>query len=293
MLYNKNMGNSRYGDVSQQPGSSPIPVLQYISHSKYEQDWLSRVHSHPFTELAFIVNGNGMLLLESKQYSVSGGSLVIVPPNRQHTEISSTQNPLEYYFLGVKNFIIENTRDGSDRADAGFCPVVELSGSRSIFSDIFSDIFKEMKIRPLGYELVVQGLLLKLSGLIIRKTGWKLSFAKTEEMSRGCAVIKEYIDNHYADKISLDDLAEISCISKYHLIHEFSRYIGMPPIEYQLKRRIQESKYLLTSTEMSVADVAFSLGFSSIGHFSRRFKQEVSCSPLQFRKQSRLNRINS
>lgn len=289
MLYNKNMGNSRYGDVSQQPGPSPIPVLQYISHSKYEQDWLSQVHSHPFTELAFIVNGNGMLLLESKQYSVSGGALVIVPPNRQHTEISSTQNPLEYYFLGVKNFIIENTRDGTDRADAGFCPVVELSGSWSIFSDIFSDIFKEMKIRPLGYELVVQGLLLKLSGLIIRKTGWKLSFAKTEEMSRGCAVIKEYIDNHYADKISLDDLAEISCISKYHLIHEFSRYIGMPPIEYQLKRRIQESKYLLTFTEMSVADVAFSLGFSSIGHFSRRFKQEVLCSPLQFRKQSRVN----
>ncbi len=276
------MSNSRY-----KKGFGPAPVpsgpqLEYISHSKFEGDWNSRLHSHPFMEIALVVGGEGSLILENKKYPLVAGNLVLIPPNKLHTEVSSSRNPLEHYFLGVRNFSIH--AELMDGGTESCCPVLLLGELMSLVEPVFTEMFHEMRLHRAGHEMMVQSLLLKLAVLLTRRTDLKASFDSTEEMRRGCAIVKEYIDSHYADKITLDDLARISCISKFHLIHEFSRYVGKPPIAYQLKRRIQESKHLLESTDSSIADISCTLGFSSISHFSQRFKIEEGCSPLKYRK---------
>ena len=276
------MSNFRY---AKEFSTSPIPSgpqLEYISHSKFEDDWNSQLHSHPFMESALVVGGEGKLILENETYPVASGNLVLIPPNKLHTEVSSSHNPLEYYFLGVRNFSIHE--EMMDSSSNSYCPVLPLGELVSLVEPVFTEMFQEMKLHRAGHEMMVQSLLLKLAVLLTRRTDLKASFDSTEEMRRGCAIVKEYIDSHYADKITLDDLARISCISKFHLIHEFSRYVGKPPIAYQLKRRIQESKYLLESTDSSIADISCTLGFSSISHFSQRFKLEEGCSPLKYRK---------
>ncbi len=276
------MSNSRY---RKEFTTSPIPAgpqLEYISYSKFEDDWNSQLHSHPFMEIALVVGGEGSLLLESNEYPVATGNLILIPPNKLHTEFSSPSNALEYYILGVRNFSIQEgiVQEGNGES----LPVLPLGELMSLIEPVFTEMFHEMKLHRSGHEMMVQSLLLKLAVLLTRRTDLKASFDSTEEMRRGCAIVKEYIDSHYADKITLDDLARISCISKFHLIHEFSRYVGKPPIAYQLKRRIQESKYLLESTDSSIADISCTLGFSSISHFSQRFKLEEGCSPLKYRK---------
>ena len=276
------MSNSRYGNEFT---ASPIPSgpqLEYISYSKFEDDWNSQLHSHPFMEIALVVGGEGSLLLENNEYPVETGNLILIPPNKLHTEVSSPHNALEYYILGVRNFSIQEGLVQGECPES--YPVLPLGELMSLIEPVFTEIFHEMKLHRTGHEMMVQSLLLRLAVLLTRRTDLKASFDSTEEMRRGCAIVKEYIDSHYADKITLDDLARISCISKFHLIPEFSRYVGKPPIAYQLKRRIQESKYLLESPDSSIADISCTLGFSSISHFSQRFKLEEGCSPLKYRK---------
>ena len=239
-------------------------------------------------ELALAVGGSGTLYIEGKSYPVETGNLLVIPPNKSHTEVSSKDDALEYYILGVKNMTLkEQYPEHCDEVDVEkFHPVIPLGGLDASVKTIFTDIFNEMRTQRRGYEIMVQSLLLKLSATLVRLTDLKASFHITEEMKRGCAIIKEYIDAHYSDKITLEELCQLSCISKFHLIHEFSKYVGKSPIAYQLKCRIREAKYLLTSTDSSIADISYALGFSSISHFSQRFKIEEGCTPLEFRKKS-------
>lgn len=282
------MSNVRY--VFDKSAEQPIynPVLEYIDYSKFENDWNSQLHSHPFMELALAVGGSGRVIIERESFPVEKGSIIVIPQNKSHTEISSLNDALEYYILGVRNMTLSGKLN--DKGPS-FQPVISLRGLDTSVKTVFVDIFNEMKNQRVGYEIMVQSLLLKLSTLLVRLTDLEASFHITEEMKRGCALIKEYIDAHYADKITLEELAQISCISKFHLIHEFSKYVGNSPIAYQLKCRIREAKYLLTSTDSSISDISYSLGFSSMSHFSQRFKIEEGCTPLEFRKKSQQKRL--
>ena len=253
------MSNARFRSEESELSIIYSPQLDYISYSKYEGDWNSRFHSHTFMEIAFAVGGAGTVYVEEGSFPVEEGKLIIIPPNRLHTEVSSSENALEYYILGVRNFTFSIFGNEENFTT----PVLNLGKFAFPIKEIFIDMFEEMKLKKTGYEIMVQSLLLKLFALITRITDLSASFNNTEEMRRGCAIVKEYIDTHYADKITLEDLTKLSCISKYHLIHEFTKYVGTSPIAYQLKRRIQEAIYLLESTDNSIADIAFSLGFSS------------------------------
>ena len=281
------MSNVRY--VFDKSTQLPVfnPQLEYIDYSKFEHDWNSQIHSHSFMELALAVGGSGSLLIEGQTFPVETGNLIVIPPNKAHTEVSSENDALEYYILGVKNMTLkEQFPEGVDIDDIPFRPVIPLGGLDATVKTVFTDIFSEMKTQRRGYEIMVQSHLLRLSALLMRLTDLKASFNIPEEMKRGCAMVKEYIDAHYSDKITLEELCQLSCISKFHLIHEFSKYVGKSPIAYQLKCRIREAKYLLTSTDSSIADISYALGFSSISHFSQRFKIEEGCTPLEFRKKS-------
>ncbi len=78
-----------------------------------------------------------------------------------------------------------------------------------------------------------------------------------------------YIHGHFADDISLDDLAGMCGISKSHFIRSFKRYVGCTPHEYLLQYRLRQSKRLLLSSDLTVEQIAEDCGFNSASHFAR------------------------
>lgn len=75
--------------------------LLSIAFSKDEGDWKSIMHTHHFTELLFVVSGEGSFSFNQEQSPLRRGDLVIIPPYTEHTERSSQNHPLEYYVLGI------------------------------------------------------------------------------------------------------------------------------------------------------------------------------------------------
>ena len=97
-----------------------------------------------------------------------------------------------------------------------------------------------------------------------------------------CTRIKQYIDEHYAENISLDKLAEMAHMSKFHLVHAFKEEVGLSPISYLQSRRIAASRRLLELGGHSVSQISGMTGFSSASYFSQRFKKAMGVTPQEY-----------
>ena len=75
--------------------------LRYISISKYEGDWHSLPHTHQFSELFYVLRGEGIFYIEDKKVSMKTDDLMIINPYVEHTEKTLPNNPMEYIVFGV------------------------------------------------------------------------------------------------------------------------------------------------------------------------------------------------
>jgi AraC-like DNA-binding protein/mannose-6-phosphate isomerase-like protein (cupin superfamily) len=93
--------------------------------------------------------------------------------------------------------------------------------------------------------------------------------------------IRRYLDERYAERVSLQDLSRFTGISPYHLHRSFCRKIGMPPHSYQTQVRIHHARLMLRQGR-SISDVASSSGFVDQSHFARHFKKLTGATPGQY-----------
>lgn len=96
--------------------------------------------------------------------------------------------------------------------------------------------------------------------------------------------MKAYIDQHFKETISLEDLAQLFHLNKYQLNKEFSKYIGLPPIKYQISKKISYSKDLLRYSNQTMKEIAVDVGLENYAYFSRLFKKRTGLTPSQYRK---------
>jgi AraC-like DNA-binding protein len=95
--------------------------------------------------------------------------------------------------------------------------------------------------------------------------------------------LQQFIDTRYAENLGLDDLCRHAGISKPHLICEFRKYIGVPPIDYLIHVRLRHARSLLLNRNLNVSEIAERVGYSDICHFSKLFKKHMGKSPSAFR----------
>lgn len=275
------MSNERI-NLEQKTLSKPNFNLRYISLSKYEGDWQSLPHTHHFTELFYVVSGNGIFHVENDLIPVKPNDLMIINPHVEHTEKTMTKNPMEYIVFGVDGLAFSyHGRQENIRKNFSHYSYTTSQNRLVDYSRLMLEEFREKK--P-GYDMVCQGILQVLLVFISRELDLSIISDSTFQISKECALAKRYIDSNYAQNITLDTLAEITHINKYYLAHSFAACIGQSPISYLSARRLQASKELLISTNHSIAQIASSTGFSSQSYFSQIFKKSTGMTPQQYRK---------
>jgi AraC-like DNA-binding protein len=92
---------------------------------------------------------------------------------------------------------------------------------------------------------------------------------------------QEYIQEHYAENISLSELATLTGFSQFYFVRAFQKHVGVPPHTYLILARIQKAKELLRKN-YPLSSVAIGLGFTDQSHFTRHFKRVVGVTPKQF-----------
>ncbi|WP_187968023.1 AraC family transcriptional regulator [Aquibium microcysteis] len=97
-------------------------------------------------------------------------------------------------------------------------------------------------------------------------------------------LVFDFVDSRLGAEVSLDDMAAVARLSRFHFARAFKKSVGEPPYAYVLRQRIERAKVLLKTTKMQVNEVAVSTGFKTASHFVRAFQQAVGTSPGSFRR---------
>lgn len=95
--------------------------------------------------------------------------------------------------------------------------------------------------------------------------------------------VTNYINDNIAAEIKLSDLAALAGISQFHFSRLFKKSVGISPIQYLIKQRIERAKLLLKNSELSVTEIALSCGFNSHSHLGKYFRQLTGFSPSEYR----------
>lgn len=254
--------------------------LLYANAARYDPHWHSMPHTHSCSELFFVTGGRGAFHLQNLVYPVQRGDLVIVNTGLEHTETSDEASPLEYIVLGV-----EGLEALSPQPDANGWAAVSLHGLGTDLTPYLHAVVREMELQEPGFQAICQGLLEVILTLLIRHANFTFSLADGDKKSsRECSMVRRYIDAHFKENLSLDQLAALAHVNKYYLVHTFTREYGTSPINYLISRRIHESRRLLESTNHSLSQISHMLGFSSPSYFSQVFRKQAGVSPQEYRK---------
>lgn len=102
--------------------------------------------------------------------------------------------------------------------------------------------------------------------------------------------VSEYIESHYKNKFSLQEMAGELFVNGNYLLRVFKKHTGYTPLAYHNHVRCERAKEMLLRSEKSVSDVGDAVGFVSSAHFSHVFKKEEGCTPSEYRSSRRNDR---
>ena len=120
-----------------------------------------------------------------------------------------------------------------------------------------------------------------------------VALAKSHQHARGglppraLRRVREHVETHLEETISLVTLAEIAGLSMYHFARACKQSEGVTPHEYIVQRRVRHGLELLAGTELPLSEIALASGFSDQSHFARRFREHVGVTPSSYRWSTR------
>lgn len=156
-----------------------------------------------------------------------------------------------------------------------------------LIQGIFSALRQELESGKIGGYLLIDSLKTALAIHLLRNycTAKPRLSNYTDGLSKfKLQQVREYINEHLHEEVKLIELAAIAQISPYHFLRLFKQSMGITPHQYILQRRIDKAKYLLKKSELSIADIAFRVGFCDQSHLTQYFKRIVGVTPRQFLK---------
>lgn len=151
------------------------------------------------------------------------------------------------------------------------------------WQDLFSELLKTWSGKKPGYGAASMACVYRMLEMLeIQLAEQHLPARRLKAIRRAC----DYMEAHFSrPDLSVEEAAEISSLSTSHFRRQFRMVYGVSPKQYLLSVRISKARELLTGANLSVTEIAESVGFESIYHFSKAFKAICGMSPLAYREE--------
>lgn len=264
------------------------PRLLYVSRQGLDASRHPRImHAHEdYTEVVLITEGSSNYLIDHRQYAVTKGNLLVYNPGIVHDEVAGEGSEVETWCVAVgglrmpgiqKNALLPEDRGCVFRADALFEQMDALCGI----------MFRLLSGQIAGAATHCHGLMLSFltMALAVAEHQDRPLIEPEEEESVLGNRVKRYIDAHFKEPLTLQEIADALNVSTYYMAHVFKDMSGYAPMTYLQKRRIGEAQTLLIHTDRSISEIAYSLGYDAQSHFNQQFSRHVGMPPGEFRKQ--------
>lgn len=271
-------------------GSKNYPFEKYNIISDRTKQFATN-HWHNETEIIFVSKGRINITINHNSFVGNPGDIFIINSCEMH-EIYGSGTPLEYSAFVFDFNMLSFRKD--DLVQQKFLEPV-LNGKVAFFNKIKHSAdalamlrhINEINTQKSGsYMLQTKAVLLQLFALLIEQE--QLCFIKeappNDEKTQILKDIVAFINEKYAEKIALSDIAEHFHMSHKYFCRFFKNNFSKTFVEYLNDVRIENSVRLLTQKNISVTEAAISCGFCNMSYFAHTFKKKLGCTPSQYKK---------
>lgn len=232
----------------------------------------------------YILSGEGTFCAEGTEYKLGKNDLFMIAPGQTTVYSADEENPWSYVWVGFNGLKAESYMNASGLTID--CPVLHYNLTKEL-KPLFLDMINTPSIpmvqeaEQLGYFYHV------LSGLI--ENGTHLQKKKTPSNRKEIYLRKalSFIDIHYAENITVTDIADFISVDRTYLFSLFKTLLNMSPQQFLLNYRVSKAAIMLEFSELSVAEIANYVGYTDPLTFSKVFRKSTQLSPLQYRKKKR------
>lgn len=263
------------------------PRLLYVADIPPRASVHPRIlHAHEdFVEISLIVSGESEYLIHNKRQTIHAGDLLVYNAGVVHDEVSGPDTEIGSYCVAVGGLHMPGLRENAllpDDAGYVFSTGAEFGDIRSICSMMFRNLSSGEPDADAFCNSLMHALLVKVLAVTEGKDASKEK--PVDEPHVLGRRIKEYIDKHYMEPITLQSMGEALHISPYYLSHVFKQMSGYSPVQYLLRRRIGEAQTLLITTDLSITRIAEMVGYDTQSYFNLQFTKNVGMPPNKFRQ---------
>ncbi|MDO4976207.1 MAG: AraC family transcriptional regulator [Eubacteriales bacterium] len=234
--------------------------------------------AHTYPKILFVYNGAGFLQINDHSLSFNKNEIVIIKQGAFSYQVTPNNGPVDFALVGFDDIDFSFSKEIEDK------PFLHIHVTEELNCFFMQNIVKELQEKNDLYHQVCNYYVNLLFIQLKRESQISYQIQVKEKINSDCEFIRNYLDEHYTEDITLDTLSEISKMNKYYLVHSFTNTYGCSPINYLNEKKIDESKILLETTDYPIAKVAKMIGYSSQSYFSQSFKKHTYMTPNEYRR---------
>lgn len=281
-----------------------IDKLYTVHYFAYAKNFIFTGERHDFWEMAYIDSGDVGVVADGTGYTLRQGEAIFHKPNEYHNiwangkyahvlilSFSSKSRMMSFFKNKILTLDAEDKhllRKIIDEARLAFAEpldIVDLPGM-TLRKDAPAGA---AQLTRLYIEALLIGLARKNSA--VSHAERRSASAADENENKIVRVIKEYLENHLTETVTLDDICAQLCFSKTYIKALFKKRTGTSIIQYFITLKIALAKRFISEGDKTVSEIAEACGFSGVHYFSRLFKTHTGMSPTGYAKSIQNRRI--
>lgn len=274
-----------YIESSKRMIQTPSPIARSTFFYVQETGYLKLRESHRASRknldsylVVLVLSGSGTLMYDNKTYALKKGSCFFIDCMTPYYHQSNSDDPWELIWVHFQGA----TTPEYYRFFSGFSVPAFLPAAFGELHEKFLRLLDVNKESNLSAEIASSRLIMDILSIILQEVTRPKETALPHKIN--LENVRNYLDEHYTDKFSLDELADEFFISKFHLSREFKSRYGITLNHYVIAKRITLAKKLLRFSAYTLEEIAGECGFYDASYFNKQFKKSEGISASDFRK---------
>ena len=260
------------------------------------------LHAHEFSELVIVTGGQGLHVTGEDSWQLAAGDVFAIGGSRPHD------------YLNMDRLQLINVLFDSEQLMLDLLDLSSLPGYHALFRlepayrqrhqfnsrlrltpdevatavDYVDHLELELQERGPGFRFMAKACFMQLVGYLSRRYS-QSSNSDSRALLRIASSIT-HLETHFAESIQLEELVQMANMSKRSFLRVFESAMGCTPIAYLIQLRMNHAAKLLRSTNRSVTDIAYDVGFNDSNYFTRQFRKHFGVSPRVYRQRESVSR---
>ncbi|WP_022758244.1 AraC family transcriptional regulator [Butyrivibrio fibrisolvens] len=240
------------------------------------QGYVEREEGFSSPQILFCTKGSGTLIVGGRRYRILAHMAIFLPENVPH-KYYPNEDVWDIHWVVPGGSALPALLQHFQMTEPAVYKLAKTTRLETIFRSMHEalhsgDIMGNYRCAGYLYEFLLEFYRL----ITLKESGNYYSPALHKAL--------DYINQHYLENVTMEDLCGVSNVSKQHLCHLFRKSLHMRPMEYITRKRLQTAKEMLSTTDYSIEKIAEDTGFCTASYFCKNFKRLEEITAGEFRK---------